>query len=460
MIDHGSPANAWLRGFIAVCFIVTDSILASPTGAQNQPSTTQDAKRPPNIVFILTDDLGYGDVSCFGSAIKTPNIDRLAEQGMKFTDFYVHNRCSPTRLAFMTGSLAERAGFSKVIYRSSRVGINPQEVTTPELLKQAGYATALIGKWHLGEWEPFHPNHHGFDRFLGFLANGEKNSQFGFYRNKQLIEDNARKTDGKYSQQLLDAAIEFIKQNKDQPFFLYYSSPLPHTPWKPSDRFKGASPQGTYGDVINEIDWQVGELMRTLDELGLAEDTLVVFTSDNGPVLRDPGPSAGPLRGGKWSDFEGGIRVPFIARWPARVQAGTVNNQVTAIYDMLPTFCEIAGVEVPGDRVIDGRSIVPYLFGEDPAEPVHDAFILPGSIIRVGQYKLLMKTIDKGGGIKYPPVTEGTLFDLDADPGETTNIADKHPGVVEAMTHRMERAEKELDKHARPIGRVAEAVDP
>ncbi|MEO0474495.1 MAG: sulfatase-like hydrolase/transferase [Planctomycetota bacterium] len=436
-------------------------ILVVPFGSihaaeQAAGSSSNSKSQPPNIVFILTDDLGYGDVGCFGSKIKTPNIDRLAKEGMTFTDFYVHNRCSPTRLAFMTGSNADRAGFSKVIYRSSKVGINPDEITTPELLKKAGYATALVGKWHLGDWEPFHPNQHGFDLFLGFLGNGEKNSQYGLYRNKELIEHRASKTDGIYSQMLLDEGIDFIKKNKDNPFFLYYSSPLPHTPWKPSERFKGTSPVGTYGDVIREIDWQVGELMKTLDELGLAENTLVVFTSDNGPVLRAPGPSAGMLRGGKWSDFEGGVRVPCLMRWPARIEAGARNSQITTIFDMLPTFCEIADVPVPDDRVIDGRSIVHYLDGKTLDEPIHDAFILHGSTIRVGNYKLFMKSTNKGGGIEgpLPPTQKGTLFDLKADPGETKDISAERKDIVKDLILRMEQAKIELKENARKIGQL------
>jgi len=263
------------------------------------------AAAKPNIVVFLTDDQGYGDVGCYGSEIATPNIDTLRAQGMKFTDFYVHQRCSPTRLAFMTGSHAHRAGATKVIYRRDRIGINAKEITTPELLRKAGYATGIVGKWHLGEWDAFNPTRHGFDFFYGFMD--DEHERAVIYRNTKLVEQNiGSKTDGAHTDKLLASAFEFIKASKDKPFFLYYASPLPHTKWLPGERFKGTSKQGTYGDVVREIDWQVGELMKTLDELGIADNTLFIFASDNGPVLGIDGGSAGPLRDGKWTDFEGG----------------------------------------------------------------------------------------------------------------------------------------------------------
>lgn len=226
-----------------------------------------EADAKPNIIFILTDDQGYGDLGCCGATdIATPNIDRLRTEGMKFDNFYVHNRCSPTRMAFMTGSHAQRAGLGKVIYWRDRMGINSEEITIAEQMKQAGYATGIVGKWHLGEWEEFNPVNHGFDRFYGFMQCDSKST--AIYRDKEIVENVKTKTDGAYSPKLLAAGIEFIKKNKDRPFFLYYASPLPHTKWIPNEKFVGSSKHGTYGDVIQEIDWQVGGLMDTLDELG------------------------------------------------------------------------------------------------------------------------------------------------------------------------------------------------
>ncbi|MEL7500005.1 MAG: sulfatase-like hydrolase/transferase [Planctomycetota bacterium] len=411
----------------------------------------------PNIVVFLTDDQGYGDLGCFGSeSLETPNIDRLCKQGMKFTDFYVHQRCSPTRLALMTGSHAHRAGCSKVIYNRDRIGIHTDEVTTPELLKTAGYATGMVGKWHLGEWDAFNPTRHGFDFFYGFMNDVDQGT--GIYRNLKRIESIKRKTDGQHSPKLLDAAIGFIKENKERPFFLYYASPLPHTPWIPNERFKGTSKRGTYGDLIREIDWQVGELMKALDEQGVADNTLFIFASDNGPVLGINGGDAGPYRDGKWTDFEGGIRVPCIMRWPGTINPGSKNNQITGIIDFLPTFCSLAGVEPPRDRVIDGRNILPYMKGENVETPIHESFVVPGSVIRHGQWKLLVRQLKPGGKSgregKRPSAPAGSLFNLLSDPGETRDVSADHPEIVSDLRDRMDAAVRELEANNRPIGRL------
>ncbi|MBL6707336.1 MAG: sulfatase-like hydrolase/transferase [Planctomycetaceae bacterium] len=416
----------------------------------------------PNIVVFLTDDQGYGDLGCFGSeSLETPNIDRLCKQGMKFTDFYVHQRCSPTRLALMTGSHAHRAGCTKVIYNKDRIGIHFDEVTTPELLKTAGYTTGIVGKWHLGEWDAFNPTRHGFDFFYGFMIDLDQGT--GIYRNLERVESIKHKTDGEHSPKLLDAAIGFIKENKESPFFLYYASPLPHTPWIPNERFKGTSQRGEYGDVIREIDWQVGELMKTLDEQGVAENTLFIFASDNGPVLGINGGDAGPFRDGKWTDFEGGIRVPCIMRWPGTIESGSTNSQITGIIDLLPTFCAIAGVAPPHDRVIDGRNILPYLKGEKVEKPIHESFIVPGSVIRQGQWKLLVRELKPGGKSgregKRPSAPAGSLFNLQDDPGETQDISGDHPEMVAELRRRMDAAVRELEANSRPIGRLPGAED-
>ena len=415
------------------------------------------AAEKPNIVLIVTDDQGYGDLSCMGSeGISTPNIDRLANEGMKFNDFYVHNRCSPTRLAFMTGSHASRAGYDKVIYRHSHVGINSEEITTPELLKEGGYTTGIVGKWHLGEWDKFNPTNHGFDFFYGFMDSGNK--KFALYRNKEIDEViKGSKTDGVHSPKLLEAGIEFIKKNKDKPFFLYYSSPLPHTKWIPMEKFKGSSKHGVYGDVVQEIDWQVGGLLDTLDELNLTENTLVIFTSDNGPQLNVDKPgSAGPLRDGKWSNFEGGIRVPCLMRWPSTIKANTENNEITGIIDLLPTFSEIAKIETPTDRVIDGKSILPYIKGELLSKPVHETFIVPGSIIRYKHWKLAIKSLKAGGNGRQdvPGAAAGSLFNLKDAVGETKDVSKQHPEIVQELTQKMNTFMNDLKKNSRKIGTV------
>lgn len=422
-----------------------------------------EAADKPNIVVFLTDDQGYGDLGCFGSeSLETPNIDRLCQQGMKFTDFYVHQRCSPTRLALMTGSHAHRAGCAKVIYHKDRIGIHANEVTIPELLKTAGYTTGIVGKWHLGEWDAFNPTRHGFDFFFGFMIDRDQGT--GIYRNLKRIESIKHKTDGEHSPKLLDAAIGFIRENQERPFFLYYASPLPHTPWIPGQRFKGTSRRGTYGDVIREIDWQVGELMKTLDEQGIAENTLVIFASDNGPVLGINGGDAGPFRDGKWTDFEGGIRVPCIMRWPDTIQPSSTNSQITGIIDLLPTFCAIAGVDMPDDRVIDGRNILPYMESEVVEKPIHESFIVPGSVIRHGQWKLLVRDLKPGGKSgregKRPSAPAGSLFNLAEDPGETRDVSADHPEIVADLRRRMDAAVRELKANSRPIGRLPDAQVP
>lgn len=414
----------------------------------------------PNIIVFLTDDQGYGDLGCYGSKnIATPNIDRLRAEGMKFDSFYVHNRCSPTRMAFMTGSHAHRAGASKVIYRKDRIGINADEITTPELLRQAGYATGLVGKWHLGEWPEFNPVRHGFDSFFGFMEHDDKKGT-AVFRGEEIVEKIKSKTDGEHSPKLLKAGIDFIESNKGRPFFLYYASPLPHTKWKPHPDFAGRSKQGTYGDVIQEIDWQVGALMEKLEDLDLVRNTLFIFTSDNGPQLNVDGHgSSGPLRDGKWTDFEGGIRVPCIMRWPGTIPAGSFNNEISGIIDLLPTFCAIAGVKSPADRVIDGRNILPYLRGEKLDAPIHESFIVPGSAIRHGDWKLFVKDQKPGGkggrGMQgRKPAGAGSLFQVGADPGETLDLSEQFPGKVTELTRLMRDYMRELAANTRSIGGV------
>lgn len=323
-------------------------------------------------------------------------------------------------------------------------------------MKTAGYTTGIVGKWHLGEWDAFNPTRHGFDFFHGFMIDLDQGT--GIYRNLERVESIKRKTDGQHSPKLLDAAIGFIKENKERPFFLYYASPLPHTPWIPNERFKGTSRRGTYGDVISEIDWQVGDLMNVLDEQGIAENTLFIFASDNGPMLGIDGGDAGPFRDGKWTDFEGGIRVPCIMRWPGTIKPGSTNSQITGIIDLLPTFCAIAGVAPPSDRVIDGRNILPYMKSEPVEQPIHESFIVPGSVIRHEQWKLLVRDLKPGGKSgregKRPSAPAGSLFNLQADPGETQDVSADHPAIVADLRRRMNEAVGELEANSRPIGRL------
>ncbi len=420
------------------------------------------AAEKPNIIFILADDQGYGDLSCYGSkTIDTPHIDSLAEQGMKFSRFYVHNRCSPTRAAFMTGSHAQRVDMGKVIYHHDESGLNSKEITVAELLKEGGYATGIVGKWHLGEWLQFNPTHHGFDYFYGYINEDDEGRVI--FENLEKAADVDTENDRFSTMSFVPAALEFIRENKDQPFFLYYASNIPHTKWVPHEKFKGTSKHGVYGDSVQQLDWAVGQLLEELEKHGLSENTLVIYTSDNGPQLNVDGfGSSGILRDGKWTDFEGGIRVPCVMRWPGKIPAGSTNNEITGIIDMLPTFCEIVGVDVPDDRIIDGKSILPYMYGKRLEKPIHDTFIVPGSAILHGDWKLLVKDQKPGGRIREgvgmqgrESAAAGSLFNLREDPGETRDLSAEHPEIVTRMESMMNTYMRNLNQNIRPREQVA-----
>lgn len=425
-------------------------------------STAAEAAPKPNIVFILADDLGYGDLACFGGKdVKTPNIDSLARDGMQLTSFYVHQRCSPSRLAFMTGSYAHRAGSTKVIYRRDRIGINPAEITTPELLKKAGYTCGLVGKWHMGDWEPFHPLNHGFDYFKGawhVAADGDGAGEDGgaFMENRTVLDPKYRKC-GETEHEEVNGALRFIEANKERPFFLFYASRGTHSKWNPSEKFIGTSPRpNNYGDAVQELDYEVGRVLQKLDELGLAKNTLVVFGSDNGAPLNSPGPSNAPLREGKWTDFEGGIRTPCLMRWPGRIPAGTASDAIAGIWDLLPTFCAIADVAPPTDRTLDGVNLLPVLRGKTVAEPPHENVIMAGSTIRQGDWKLFLKEQKPGGRRKDigEATPAGSLYNVASDPSETKDVSSAHPEVVQRLRVAAAAFEKELAAHSRPIGHL------
>ncbi|MFC1652208.1 sulfatase-like hydrolase/transferase [Planctomycetota bacterium] len=415
----------------------------------------------PNIVFILADDQGYGDLSCYGSTtIKTPHIDSLCEQGMKFESFYVHNRCSPTRAAFMTGCHAQRVDIGKVIYYRDQSGLNSNEITIAELLQQAGYATGIIGKWHLGEWPRFNPVHHGFDYFFGYFDDNGKGR--AIFENTKKVADVDKKNDRFSSKAFLPAGLKFIRKHKDQPFFLYYASNIPHAKWLPHADFKGTSQQGAYGDCVQQLDWEFGELLKEFDSLGLTENTLVIYASDNGPQLNQEGHgSTGVLRDGKWTNFEGGIRVPCLMRWPGKIPAGSTNYEIAGIMDMLPTFCELAGLKVPTDRIIDGKSILPYMLGQNLDKPIHETFIVPGATIRHGDWKLLVKDQKPGGGGNKGkqgrmPAKAGSLFNLRDDLGETKDFSAVYPETVVRLSKMMEAYMETFSKNIRPREPVTE----
>lgn len=344
----------------------------------------------PNFIVILTDDLGYGDVGCFGAKdIATPHIDRLAEAGTKFTSFYVSPVCSPTRASLMTGCYSKRVGIGGVLFPRNNIGLNPDEETLPELLKKQGYATAIIGKWHLGNEDMFQPLNHGFDTWYGTPAS---NSQFFYPTIKRYAEDcvwregytresilKMKEADcplvrdnvvievpadqSLFTQRYTAETIRLLTSYKKSgtPFFIYLAHNMPHLPLYASEAFVGKSKRGLYGDVVQELDWSTGEILKALERLGLEKETLVIFTSDNGCNLHrnEDNGSALPLNGGKGDTLEGGVRVPCIARWPEKIPAGRVTDEPVTVMDLLPTFVKLAGGTPPGDRVIDGKKDTP-----------------------------------------------------------------------------------------------------
>ena len=437
----------------------------------------------PNIVIIYADDLGYGDVSCYGATqINTPNIDRLAATGIRFTNFYVAQAVSSaSRAGLLTGCHSTRVGITGALMPYDTIGINPEEELIPELLSRKGYKNCIVGKWHLGHHFPFLPLQNGFDEYFGLPysndmwpvdfdglpATNEKAPGKLAYPPLPLIKGNEkireiRNLDDQAQLTTLytEYAVDFINRNAGNPFFLYLAHSMPHVPIAVSDKFKGRSGRGLYGDVIMEIDWSVGEVMKALDENGLSENTLVIFTSDNGPWLNfgNHAGSAGGLREGKGCSWEGGQRVPCIMVWPAKVPAGAVCNNIASTIDILPTLCEITGADLPA-REIDGINILPLLegkFDENPRKIFH-YFYRKYSLenIRKGQWKLVLPHTYRSyegmlpGNDGWPGnyskgETGFELYDLARDPGERYDVKDLYPEIVEELKKIAEEMRNDL----------------
>lgn len=426
---------------------------------------------PPNFVVIFADDLGYGDLACFGHpTIQTPNLDRMAAEGQKWTNFYVGaSVCTPSRAALLTGRLPIRSGMMsakrRVLFPDSKGGIPASEWTIAELLKTKGYATAAIGKWHLGHLPLYLPTRNGFDSYWGIPYSNDMDAVKGFpnYRaaarkdphyfapieqyqvpivqDEKVIERPANQHT--ITQRYTDKAIAFIRQHREEPFFVYLAHNLPHIPLFAGTKYLGTSRRGIYGDVVAEIDAGVGRIVKTLEDLHLAENTLVVFTSDNGPWLlfETHGGSAGLLREGKGSTFEGGMREPTIFWWPGKV-APRVQRELGATMDLLPTFCALADVPLPKDRILDGYDISPLLLGKAEKSP-RDAIYYWRSeelyAIRVGPWKAHFITEGCYGiGPKRQTHATPELYQLEQDPSEKFNVAALHPDVIERLKKRAE----------------------
>ena len=415
----------------------------------------------PHIVFILADDLGYGDLSSFGATdIRTTNIDRLAHEGMRFTDHYAAaNTCSPSRASLLTGRYPPRTRVNAVLAYDTVEGLPREEITIAELLRDAGYRTAMVGKWHLGQVEAFMPWHQGFEEFFGVATSNDSpnfyvyESQGTDYRRRPEAVDQSTLT-----QQFTARALQFIEvhAHEARPFFLYMAHTAVHIPLHPAPAFVGKSARGIFGDVVLELDDAVGQVLAKLQALGIDDHTLVVFSSDNGAwrTMRAHGGSNGVLREGKLTTFEGGHRVPALARWPGHIPPGSANHQVVTMMDWFPTFAALAGIRVPADRVIDGKDLSTVLRGTGEREstpfyyfalrPPHATQVHRLAGVREGQWKLKLAQTGYYPHWLEPLIKVGLyhhsdlLFDLATDPGETTNVMAQHPAIAHHLRRMVE----------------------
>jgi len=434
-------------------------------------------QKKPNIIVIFTDDQGYQDVGCFGSpTIKTPHLDKMAAEGAKLTSFYVAAPvCTPSRAALMTGSYAQRINMEEgsrhgVLLSADVKGLNPKEITLAEILKSAGYRTGIFGKWHLGDQPEFLPTRQGFDEFFGIPYSHDihpfhtNNKKYNFpplplLEGEKVIE---KDPDADYlTQRITNRAVQFIKENKEQPFFLYVPHPIPHRPIHMSPPFMENIPEDIktiltdekntidyatrdkiYKHSISEIDWSVGKILNTLKEYGIDENTIVIFTSDNGPSR---GGSALPLRGKKGSTFEGGMREPTIVRWPTKIPSGQVNDELLTTMDLLPTFAKLAGAKLPNDRVIDGKDIWSVLRGKKKSP--HKAFFYHNrkelQAVRSGNWKLHVKA--------SVPVA---LYNLEDDISESTNVLEGNHKVVNKLLGYIKDFQEDIKQNSRPAAYV------
>ncbi len=450
---------------------------ATATAAEERP-------QKPNVVLIFIDDMGYGDIGPFGNTkVKTPHLDRLAAEGMRFTSFYATPVCSMSRACLMTGCYNTRVSIPGVLFPNARIGLHPDEMTLAKLVKAKGYATTCIGKWHLGHREPFLPTRHGFDSYFGIpysndmtidpqharFARGclfregmtEDKARAGVIRNKVPLMRGLEVVEYPADQDTLtrrytEEAVKFIGENRDKPFFLYLPHTMVHVPLAASAEFRGKSGAGLLGDAIQEIDWSVGQIMETLRKLDLDRKTLVIFTSDNGAASG----SSAPWRGKKGSIFEGGVREPCIMRWTGQVPAGATCPHIAGNIDLLPTFARLVGVELPKDRVIDGRDITSLMFRTEapPVRDTHLYFTGGGELgaIRQGDWKLFLKTpAKKKAKADKEAAANPPLYNLAKDPTESTDVTADHPEIVTKLRAEAAKREQEIKAHRRPAGEVA-----
>jgi arylsulfatase A len=417
------------------------SFLQAALGAGIGP-TQAAAEHPPNVVLIYCDDLGYGDLGCYGSKIRTPNIDRLAAEGTRFTQFYSANPvCSPSRAALLTGRYPTRVGVPRVLFPKDQAGLDQSEQTIASLLKPRGYKTMCIGKWHLGHTSPYLPTSRGFDEYFGIPYSNDMSPRW-LMHNTEVIEETA--TLETLTPRYTEQAVQFIERSKDNPFFLYLPHTYPHIPLGASARFRGKSPLGLYGDVVEEIDWSVGEIAAALKQHGLERNTLVMFSSDNGPWYQG---SPGRLRGRKGDTYEGGVREPFLARWTGRIPAGRVTSGVAGTIDILPTLAKLTGASLPS-KPVDGIDIWPLLSGAQPSLE-RDVLLYFDNwnvqCARWQQWKLHFARYTTGAYVPAPaggrvnlPLAKPELYNLVDDPDESYDTSAEHPEIVARIQQRIE----------------------
>ncbi len=452
-------------------------LLISCSSQQSQ----KEEKQTPNFVVVFIDDMGYGDVGVYGATgFETPNLDKMAAEGMRFTNFYAAQPvCSASRAGLMTGCYPNRIGISGALFPYSNVGINPNETTIAEMLKEKGYATAIFGKWHLGHHKKFLPLQNGFDEYVGLPYSNDmwplddvgQPLPEGHRRNSNpdlpLIQGNepidyitSLKKQDTLTTLYTEKAVDFINRNSNNPFFLYLPHSMGHVPLGVSDKFKGKTEKGKYGDVMEEVDWSVGEIEKTLEKNGIAENTIFIFTTDNGPWLNygNHAGSAGGLREGKTTSWEGGQRVPFIIKWPNHVPAGTTCSKLACAIDLLPSFAKLANADLP-ELKIDGVDVTELWKGNFEAEPRKNILYYYGknnlNAVRKGNWKLVLphtwQSYDAepghdgyGGKRVRKNVEKPELYNMMRDPGEQFNVIDYYPEKAEEIMLLVKAARAEL----------------
>ena len=442
------------------------AVLAGLVGTSFVRNSPAAAAHTPNIVFILCDDLGFGDLSCYGSKIQTPNLDRMAAEGMRFTNFCSADPvCSPSRAALLTGRYPTRVGVPRVFFPQDKDGLNLDEKTLADILGVRGYKTMCVGKWHLGRPAEFLPTNRGFDAYYGIPYSNDMTPRV-LMRNTSVVEDNTALDT--LTKRYTEQAVSFIRESKDSPFFLYLPQTFPHIPLAASAQFRGKSSQGLYGDVVEELDWSVGEILRTLKETGVDDNTLVMFSSDNGPWYQG---SPGKLRGRKNTTYEGGVREPFIARWPKHIPKGRVSNAVCSMMDVFPTVAGLCGAVLP-EKPLDGLDIWPILAGRKEQfdrDPLLYFNAWDLQCARWGNWKLHVARHNTAAYVPAPPggihnyiLPKPELYNLAVDPDESYDVATENPDVVTRMQSKIATM---IATFPEPVQRAyseskARAVDP